>query len=176
MRLILGTFTALGLAIAAPLSPAVAQAQNAVTAGLPVVDAAGGAVGTVAAIKGDNLLVKTDKHEALLPRTSFTVSQGKLLFGMTRAQLNAKIEESMAAASAAIVSGATVKGVSGTVLGLIDTVDADDVTITLSSGQKIQVSKSALRGNADGSTTIGFTADQLQALIDGQSSGETAGR
>jgi preprotein translocase subunit YajC len=121
-------------------------------------------------------MVKTDRHEALLPKSSFTISQGKLLFGMTRAQLNAEVEKTMAAASAAIVPGASVKGVSGTVLGLIDTVEGDSVTITLSSGLKIQVDKTALRGNSDGSVTTGFTADQLQALIDGKSAGGTAGQ
>jgi preprotein translocase subunit YajC len=176
MRLIVGTFTALALAAAAPLAPAAAQAQGAITLGMQVTDAAGGPVGTVAALKGDNVMVKTDRHEALLPKSSFTISQGKLLFGMTRAQLNAEVEKTMAAASAAIVPGASVKGVSGTVLGLIDTVEGDSVTITLSSGQKIQVDKTALRGNSDGSVTTGFTADQLQALIDGKSAGGTAGQ
>jgi hypothetical protein len=92
MRLILGTITALGLAVAAPLAPAAAQAQAAINVGMQVADSAGGAVGSVAAVKGDNLLIKTDKHEVLLPKTSFSVSEGKLLFGMTQAQLNAEIE------------------------------------------------------------------------------------
>ena len=38
-------------------------------------------------------MIKTDKHEALLPKASFTVDGGKLLFAMTQAQLNAEIEE-----------------------------------------------------------------------------------
>ena len=63
MRLILGTFTALGLAMAAP-----AAAQSV---GMTIVDTAGAPVGTVTAIKGENLQVKTDKHEALLPRSSW---------------------------------------------------------------------------------------------------------
>ena len=39
----------------------------------------GGAVGTVNAVQGDNLLINTDKHEALLPKASFTAQEGKLL-------------------------------------------------------------------------------------------------
>jgi hypothetical protein len=77
MRLILSTLTAVGLAIAAP---AAAQAQAAINVGMLVTDAAGGRVGTVSAINGDNLLIKTDKHEVMLPKTSFTVAEGKLFF------------------------------------------------------------------------------------------------
>ena len=85
MRLILGTLAALGVAIAAP-----AAAQSV---GMQIVDTTGALVGTVTAIQGDNLQVKTDKHEALLPKASFTLNNGKLLFGLTQAQLDSKIED-----------------------------------------------------------------------------------
>ena len=68
------------LSFGAPLAPAAAQ-----TPGMQVVDTNGGAVGVVTAIKGDLVTVKTDKHEVALPKTSFTVHEGKLLFGMTQA-------------------------------------------------------------------------------------------
>ena len=164
MRLLLGTLTALGLAVA-PLAPAAAQAQAAISVGMQVTDSAGGAVGSVAEVKGDNLLIKTDKHEVLLPKTSFAVSEGKLLFGMTQAQLNAEIEKSLAAANASIAAGAVVKGASGTEVGKIETVEGENVTIALQSGTKIQVPEKAVRGNADGTVTIGYTAEQLQALV-----------
>ena len=69
MRLILGTFAALGIALAAP-----AAAQSV---GMQIVDTAGAPVGTVTAIQGDNLQVKTDKHEVLVPKASFTLNGGK---------------------------------------------------------------------------------------------------
>jgi preprotein translocase subunit YajC len=164
MRLILGTLTGLGLVFAAP---AVAQAQAGITVGMQVTDSSGGAVGTVASIQGQNLLVKTDKHEALLPRTSFSVSNGKLLFGMTQAQLDAEIEKNLAAANAAVVAGATVKGVGGTPVGTIDSVADGKATIALQDGKKIAVPQEGLRGNADGSVTIGYSAAQLEALVQG---------
>src|SRR6185437_2178382 len=86
MRLI--ALTAVGLMIAAP---AVAQAPAGINVGMQITDTSGGAVGTVAEVKGDNLLVKTAKHEVMLPKSSFSVSNGKLLFGMTQAQLDAEI-------------------------------------------------------------------------------------
>lgn len=166
MRLILGTITALGLAVAAP-----ATAQSV---GMQIVDTAGGVVGTVTAIKGDNLQIKTDKHEALLPKASFTLADGKLLFGMTQAQLDAQIDAGMAASQKAIVAGAAVNGSGGASVGKIEAVDGGNATIALTSGKRIQVPLTGLRGNADGTVTIGYTADQIEALVNTSGSGEAA--
>ena len=160
MRLISGLLVGVSMALAAPA----AQAQGAPAVGMQVTDVNGGAVGTVTAINGDNLLVKTDKHEALLPKASFAVSDGKLLFGMTQAQLDAEIEKSQAAADAAVVAGATVKGLQGSEIGKVDSVSDSGVVIALSSGKKIQVARSGVRGNPDGTVSVGLTADQLEAV------------
>ena len=164
MRLIVGTAAAVGLFLSAPV---VAQAQAGITIGMQVTDASGAPVGTVVGLKGPNLLVRTDKHDAMLPRTSFSVSKGKLLFGMTEAQLDAQIEQSLAAANSAVVAGATVKGLSGTPVGSIESVADGNATIVLQDGKKIAVPQNGLRGNADGSVTIGYSAEQLQALVQG---------
>jgi preprotein translocase subunit YajC len=165
MRLIVGTITAAALAAAAPLAPAAAQAQSAITAGMQITDASGGPVGTVAAVQGDNVVVKTDKHQVLLPKASFTAADGKLLIGMTQAQLNAEIEKSAAAADAAIVAGATVKGTGGATIGTVDSVTADTVTIKLASGKLVQIPRSGARGSPDGSVVIGLSAEQLEAQL-----------
>lgn len=164
MRLIFATFAAVALALGVPTA---ASAQAGMNVGMQVTDSTGVAVGTVKAIQGTNLLIKTDKHEALLPASSFTVANGKLLFGMTQAQLDAQIEQSLAAANAAIAAGATVKGSAGTPVGTIDSVADGKVTITLQGGKKIAVPQEGLRGNPDGTVTIGYTADQLEALVRG---------
>lgn len=155
----------LSLAVAVPMSPAFAQAPAAIVPGMQVTDAAGGAVGTVSAVNGDNLVIKTDKHEVALPKSSFTAAEGKLLFGMTQAQLNAEVEKSLAAAEAAVTAGATVKGLQGTAIGTIDAADADTVTIKTQSGQLVRVGRSSVRGNPDGSVTVGLTAEQLEAQL-----------
>lgn len=172
MRLIVGTLTALGLMMA---GPAVAQAQAAIGVGMQITDASGGSVGTVTALKGDNLLVKTDKHEVLLPKASFSISNGKLLFGMTQAQLDAEIEKHLAASSAAIVAGATVKGSAGTQVGTIESVADGKATITLQNGKKIAVPQKGLRGNTDGSVTIGYSSEELEALVQGSTSPSQSG-
>jgi len=160
MKFIVGTLAAVSLFVAAPV---VAQAQAGITAGMQITDATGGAVGTVTEVKGDNLVVKTDKHEVMLPKASFSLSAGKLLFGMTQAQLDAEIEKSMAAADASVAAGATVKGLQGTEIGKIDSVSDSGVVIALSSGKKIQVARTGVRGNPDGTVTVGLTADQLDS-------------
>lgn len=167
MRLILGTFAVLGIALAAP-----AMAQSV---GMQIVDTTGAPVGTVTAVKGDNIQVKTDKHEALLPKSSFTLNNGKLLFGMTQAQLDSKIDESAAASQKAIVAGATVNGSTGSTVGKIEAVDNGQVTVSLASGKRIALPSAGLRGNVDGTVTIGYTAEQLDALVNGAASA-TAGK
>jgi preprotein translocase subunit YajC len=82
----------------------------------------------------------------------------------------------MAAANAAIVVGATVKGTAGASIGKIDTVDADTVTLSLDSGKKLRMPKEGVRGNADGTVTVGYTAQQLDALVAGSASGGTSGQ
>jgi preprotein translocase subunit YajC len=167
--------SALGLAVAAPLAPAAAQAPASISVGMQVVDASGGPVGTVKSVQGDNILVKTDRHEALLPKNSFTPAEGKLLFGMTQAQLNAEIEKGLAAADASIAAGATVKGAGGSTVGTIDSVTADAITITLASGTKVQLARTAVRGNADGTVTIGLSAEQLEAQVQAAGANASSG-
>lgn len=174
MRLIVGMLSAIGLFAA---SPALGQAPAGVTVGMQVTDANGQPVGTVSAIQGSNLVIKTDKHEALLPASGFTPANGKLLFGMTQAQLDSQIEQAVAAANASVAAGATVKGVGGTPLGTIESVADGKAVITLQDGKKIAVPKEGLRGNADGTVTIGYSAAQLEAMIqNGAPAAETPGQ
>jgi|SRR5579884_2479778 preprotein translocase subunit YajC len=168
MRLIpvIAAFSALTLS-----APAFAQA---IAPGMQITDPNGGAVGTVKAVQGDNLVVTTGTHEALLPKASFTVNNGKLLFGLTQAQLNAEIEKSQAAASAAVAAGATVKGLQGTEIGKVDSVTDSGVVIALTSGKKIQVPRTGVRGNADGSVTVGITEEQLKAATSADAAPSTS--
>lgn len=146
-----------------PAAPAIAQAGG-ISVGMQVVDVSGGAVGTVTAMKGDVLTVKTDRYEVALPTNSFTPNEGKLLFGMTQAALNAATEKTLAEANAALVVGATVKGSGGTRVGILEAIDADLATIKLDSGRLVQMPRSGIVGSADG-VIIGLTAEQLEAQL-----------
>lgn len=157
MKLVLRSIAVLSLTVAAPMAPSMAQ-----TAGQQVVDTTGAAVGTVSRVDGDTVIVKTDKHEVGLAKSSFTAHEGKLLFGMTQAQLNAEVEKTQAEAAKAIAAGATVKGSDGGVAGTIDAVDADTVTIKLASGALVRVPRSGVAAG-NGEVVVGLTVAELQA-------------
>lgn len=152
-------------------TPAVGATPAEVRPGMQVVDPAGDPVGSVTAVKGDALVLKTDKHEVQLPLTSFTASEGKLLFGMTAAQLNAETEKAMATANTAITVGAQVYGSGGVLAGTIEAVDEELVTIKLTTGVSVRLPRSSMAGSDKGAV-IGLTADQLAELA-AQAAGTT---
>src|SRR3954470_11069998 len=141
----------LGLAVPAALSaqPA-APAGATMTVGMSVKDTAGGDVGTVTKVEPGFVTVKTDKHEARLPAASFTPHQGTLVFAMTRDQLNAEIEKSLAAAQTKIAAGAAVSDASGGAVGTITAVDAQWVTVKLVSGTELRLPRSAVAPGPNG--------------------------
>jgi preprotein translocase subunit YajC len=159
MKLVLRSIAVLSLTVAAPLAPSVAQ-----NAGTQVVDTSGGIVGAVVRVDGDNIVIKTDKHEVALPKTSLTAHEGKLLFGMTQAQLNAEVEKSKAEAAKAIAPGATVKGSGGAAVGTIEAVDDETITIKLESGSLVRIPRSGVAAG-NGEVVIGLTAEELQAQV-----------
>lgn len=134
--------------------------------GMPVVDTQGGAVGMITAVATDTVTVKTARHQAQLPKTSLTISEGKALFGLTQADLDASVERTLATvARAALKVGATVKGSGGTSVGTIDAVEAESVTIRLSEGLRISIPRSGITVDADGGGVIGLTAAELEAQV-----------
>lgn len=140
-------------------APAFAQ-QIAV--GTPIVDLQGGEVGTVASAGEGYITVKTDKHEARLAENSFTKADGKLLFGMTRDQLNAAIESSNASAQAKLVAGASVSGAQGAKVGTIDSIDDQFATLKLNSGKLVKIPRSGIAPGPEGAV-IGLSAEALEA-------------
>lgn len=158
MRLIFASLAlaSLPLTLAAP-----AQAQSV---GMQVVDTSGGNVGLVSKIDANLVTVRTDRHEVALPKASFTPHEGKLLFGMTQAELNAATDKSLAEAAAALQPGATVKGSAGASVGTIDSIDADFVTIKLESEKLVRIPRAGIAAGAEGAV-IGMTAQELAAHV-----------
>ena len=159
---------------AAGLQPALAQqpaaqpgaqqapAQANMAVGAKVSDANGGEVGTISKVDGQFVVVKTDKHEVRLPVTSFTAHNGGFLFGMTRDQLNAEVEKTLAAANAKIVAGASVTGSQGGNVGTIEAIDDQVVTVKLVSGRMVRLPRAAVAPGPNGAV-IGMTAAELEA-------------
>ena len=155
MRFHLSLIAGLALAVSAPAAAAIAV-------GATVKDTKGGEVGTITRVEGGNVILKTDRHEVTLPVSSFTATDEGALFGMTREQLNAEADKAKAAADSQIVAGASVKGAAGAVVGTIEAVDAQFVTLKLTSGTSIRLPRSAVAGGPDGPVT-GMTAEQIEA-------------
>ena len=156
------------------LSAAFAATPAEVHPGMQVVDPSGGKVGQVIGVNGANLILKTDKHEVQLPMTSFTASEGKLLFGMTAAQLDAATEQAMAAASAAVAPGASVYGSDGTLAGTIEEIDDALVKIKLANGQSVRIPRNGVSGSDKGAV---MDARAFAASVEAQgadASGATA--
>lgn len=140
-------------------TPAAAQVRP----GMQVKDSAGAVVGTVAAVSDGTVTVRTSKHDIPVPGSSFTLNGNSLLFGMSQAQLDSSYEASMAAASAALVVGAPVKGAGGQAVGTIAEINDSQVVIDVD-GSKVALPRTAIAGSANGAV-IGLTVDELKAKM-----------
>ena len=146
------------------VTPVAAIAQSpAILPGTQIVDTAGNPVGTVFSVKDSTLVVETDKLKVTLPASSFTPNNGKLLFALTRDQLNQQTEAALAEANAKLVAGANVYGQSGALAGTIETLDAETVTIKLSSGKLVRLQRNAIAAGEKGAV-LGVTATELERL------------
>lgn len=146
------------MASAAFAQPALAQA---IAAGAQVSDTAGGAVGTITAVEGDYVTLKTDKHEVRFPVASFTKVEDGYIMAMTQAQVNAAADASLAQAQALIAVGAVVRGPEGGEVGTIDALD--DQFVTLKMDDRLVKLPRAAVGAGAGGPIIGMTAAELEA-------------
>jgi len=142
-------------------APVYAQAAGGFTVGAQVLDSSGNPVGTVTAVSGDVVTVKTDKLEANLGKSSFASQDGKLYIGMSQAELNAAVEKDKAAAEASLAVGATVKDSAGASVGKIEAIDAEFVTLKLASGKAVRIPRAGIAGSANGAV-IGVTVADLE--------------
>lgn len=144
------------------------QSTPGITVGTAIVDDAGNPVGNVVSIQGSDVIVRTDRHEARIPRSSLWVSRGRVVLSMTRAQLNAAVERltpppvvQAQSAPVQIAPGTVVLGTAGAVAGTIEAVGQDNITLRLTSGQSVNIPRSAVGATAQGGV-ISITAEELQ--------------
>jgi preprotein translocase subunit YajC len=159
MKIFLST---LGLSMAAipAAQPAFAQAAT-IAAGAKVLDTNGGEVGTVTAVSGDMVTLKTDKHEVAIPKTSFAVTEKGLLFAMTQAQLNAEAEKAQVKPADLLKVGAVVRDNVGGTVGTIEAVDSEFATVKLPN-LSVKLNRSAFAAGPNG-LILGMTAAQMEA-------------
>lgn len=163
----------LALAAAAlPGQPALAQAaQAAVTAGAKVNDTKGGEVGTITKVDGNFAILKTDKHEVRLPLSSFTAHNGALLVAMSRDEVNAAVEKTLAEGNQKIAVGATVTGSQGGTVGSIVSIDEQFATVKLGSGAQVRLPRRSLAPGPNGAI-IGMTVEELEAAAAAAAGGQ----
>ena len=154
-------FVAFASAALALASPAFAQAGG-FTVGAQVLDGSGNPVGTITAVNGDAITLKTDKVEATLGKASFAEQDGKLYIGNTQAELNALVEQANSVAAASLAVGASVKDSAGASVGTIESIDTEFVTLKLASGKAVRLPRIGIAGSANGAI-VGATLADLEA-------------
>jgi len=170
--------TALMTAVAAPAfaqeaAPAAATAAPGtaakvnVTTGASVMDAKGGAVGTIASVAGEVAVIDTGTVKASVPFSAFAQSDKGLLIGMTKAELEAAAQgaaqQQQQQFLASLAPGAAVTDQNGGAVGTIEAVEGDMVTIATPNA-KAKLPKSSLAQGPNG-PVIGMTQAQLEAAV-----------
>jgi hypothetical protein len=143
--------------------PALAQ----IAVGATVLDTDGGTVGTVTSVTGGNVTVDTGSHKVAIPEASFgTTPEGPLL-AMTRTQLDnaaaAAEAQQKQQLAAAIVAGADVRGSEGAVIGKIDKIEGNLITLKGEAGSA-KIPSSGLALMSDG-LHFGMSAADFAAAV-----------
>lgn len=147
----------------AQLEAAVAQSKPTIAAGNSVVGPEGNPVGSVTAVNGDLVTVKTSSSTVQLPANAFAQkSPGTLAISLTQAQLDA-------AAKPTIAVGDAVVGPQGNSIGKVTAVGADLVTVQ-AGASKVQLPATAFAQKGPGTLAISLTQAQLDAAAKAASS------
>jgi hypothetical protein len=147
--------------------PMAAHAQVAV--GAEVYGPEGGLVGQIESVSDQAVVVKTDKHSIPLPPSAFGESEKGPTITLNRDQLNAAMDEQLAAAQAQtealLVEGTPVTDIEGANIGAIASVEGDNVAVEGDLGA-FSLPKSAFvsQGNV---LIAGVTAAQIEAQLGG---------
>jgi hypothetical protein len=180
LALTIGTLMLMPAAAVAQQAPATgttAQAGASATATTPTVgttiyDSAGVALGTVASVTPQAIVLNTGTAQVPVPPTSIGKTAKGFAMAMTKADLDAAVASSQAQAQAAVkaklVPGTAVTGLGGAALGTIKSADAEFVTLTTPKGE-VKLPINGFSADASGKVIVGITADQLAAATAGAS-------
>lgn len=155
-------------AASAPAAQAAPAASAAPTAGAKVYDTTGAEVGTVESVSGGNAVVFTGTKRATLPGNAFAKNDKGLVISMTQAQLNAAVAAAETQASgsldAALVADAQVKSKDGAVVGTVQKVEGENVTLALTDGGPVTVTKQYLTAGAGG-LALSMNAAEFKSAV-----------
>ncbi|NIJ07666.1 hypothetical protein FHS31_001262 [Sphingomonas vulcanisoli] len=165
-------------AAAAPAPAAATPAKPNVIAGAQVVDASGAPVGTIESVANGIATLSTGTTKAGIPVGSFAQGDGKLVLGLTKAQVDAQGAPIAATASATpagtaattaaaattapatIAVGTAVKDQTGATVGTVKAVNGDLITVA-SATASAQLPRKSFAQSGD-SLVIGLTAAQFE--------------
>ena len=158
---------------AAPAAGATAPASATATAptvGTTIYDSAGVALGTVASITPQAIVINTGSAQVPVPPASVGKTDKGFAMAMTKADLDAAVASSQAQAKAAVQAkltpGTSVSGLNGATLGTIKAADAQFVTMTTAKGD-VKLPIAGFSADASGKIVAGITAEQLAAATAG---------
>lgn len=159
-KMALAAVAAAGLATAA-------YAQN-VTVGATVYGPEGNAVGTIESVAEGVVTVDTGKHKAPLPTNAFGKSEQGPTITVTKAQLDAMLDEQIAAASAkrdaALVEAAAVITADNQPLGVVKSISGNTVIVTRGEGS-VNLLREHFAVNQSGQLMVLFTDAQLDQAV-----------
>ena len=169
------------LAFAAALAaaiPGVAFAQD-LAVGATVTGPEGQVVGTIETIADGVVTVNTGKHKAPLPADAFGKGEAGPTITVTKAQLEAMLDEQLAAAAAqrdaALVADAAVASAAGAPLGTIKSVDGDAVVLQTAIGP-VALKREHFAVDGAGVLVALFTAEQIKAAAGASGGGAEASK
>lgn len=149
---------AAGASTAAP-APAATPGAGVVT-GAKVVDTAGADVGTIESVANGTAVLSTGTAKVSVPIASFAKGPNALVFGMTKADVEAKVAQATSA-PVEITVGAVVSDPSGAKVGTVKEVAADGVVVASEAAQA-KLPKTSFAKGASG-LVIAMTPAQFDA-------------
>ncbi|WP_116092052.1 hypothetical protein [Sphingomonas crusticola] len=140
-------------------SAAASAAAPNVTVGATVSDTTGAPVGTIESVANGSAVLSTGTAKAAIPVTSFAKGANGLVVAITKAQLEAQVAQ--ATTPTEITVGTAVNDAKGGVVGKVDAVSGDLVTVA-TANTKAQLPKTAFAKGPNG-LVIAMTASELDA-------------
>lgn len=162
------------LAGAFALTPAAAFAQDV---GATIYGSDGNAVGTVAEVNADVVVIDTGKHKAPVPVAMIADGEKGKTVGATKAQVDTMMDERIAEANtkrdAALVEGAAVMTVGGAPAGTLGAVDlaADSIELKAEGDAVFALKKEHFAVNDQGQLMVLYSQEQLAAAASGTPTG-----
>src|SRR5690606_8877656 len=128
----------------------------------------GGEIGTILEVTDSYVVVDTGKHQATLPPNAVAPGENGPVMGMTKAELDATMDQMAAEAeaklAAALVPGATLFGINGARVGTIKSVGDDGTVVFTHEVGDVPLTRDQFT-TTDAGLSLAFSAQQLEQAL-----------